>query len=174
MRVTGRVTSPAATELSGLVASPTRRDVLWSLNDSGNPASLLAVTTAGRTVAEVAVAGAQNVDWEDIAAGPGGTLLAGDIGDNLGARASIVVYRVPESLDAVPARPGSVAPAARYELRYPDGGHDAEALLFDRASGTIVIVTKSFTGADGSTWHAARRRAGSPPCAAAERSISAR
>ena len=42
---------------------------------------------------------------------------------------------------------GSIAPAARYELRYPDGGHDAEALLFDRASATIVIVTKSFGGA---------------------------
>ncbi len=147
MRVSGRVTSPAATELSGLVVSPARRDVLWSLNDSGNPASLLAITTTGRTVADVTVAGAQNVDWEDIAAGPGGSLLVGDIGDNLGARASIVVYRVPESLDAVPARPASVAPAARYALRYPDGGHDAEALLFDRASATIVIVTKSFTGA---------------------------
>jgi hypothetical protein len=134
--------SPAATELSGLVVSPTRRDVLWSVNDSGNPASLLAFTTAGRSVAEVAVTGAVNVDWEDIAAGPDGTLLVGDIGDNLGERPSIVVYRVPEETGG-----GTVAPAARYELRYPDGGHDAEALLFDRASGTIVIVTKSFTGA---------------------------
>ena len=144
MRVTGRVTAPAATELSGLVVSPARRDVLWSLNDSGNPASLLAVTTTGRTVAEVTVAGALNVDWEDIAAGSRGTLLVGDIGDNLGERPSIVVYRVPEV--TVPARPGSVTPRARYELRYPDGGHDAEALLFDRASATIVIVTKSFAG----------------------------
>ena len=145
VRITGRVASPAATELSGLVASPARRGVLWSLNDSGNPASLLAVTTTGRTVAEVAVAGAVNIDWEDIAAGPRGMLLVGDIGDNLGERPSIVVYRVPE--ETMRARPGSVAPAARYELRYPDGGHDAEALLFDRASGTIVIVTKSFAGA---------------------------
>jgi hypothetical protein len=142
VRVTGHVASPAAIELSGLVVSPARRDVLWSVNDSGNPASLLAVTTSGRTVAEVAVTGAQNVDWEDIAAGSRGTLLVGDIGDNLGERPSIVVYRVPEMLGG-----GSVAPAARYELRYPDGGHDAEALLFDRASGTIVIVTKSFAGA---------------------------
>ncbi len=43
VRVTGRVTAPAATELSGLVVSTGRRDVLWSLNDSGNPASLLAL-----------------------------------------------------------------------------------------------------------------------------------
>ncbi len=144
VRTTGRVTSAAATELSGLVVSPARRDVLWGLNDSGNPASLLAFSTTGRTVAEVAVAGAQNVDWEDIAAGSRGALLVGDIGDNLGERPSIVVYRV--RAETVPARPGTVAPAARYELRYPDGGHDAEALLYDRASATIVIVTKSFGG----------------------------
>lgn len=141
VRTTGRVTSAAATELSGLVVSPARRDVLWGLNDSGNPASLLAFSTTGRTVAEVAVAGAQNVDWEDIAAGSRGTLLVGDIGDNLGERPSIVVYRVPEQIVG-----GTVAPAARYELRYPDGGHDAEALLYDRASATIVVVTKSFGG----------------------------
>ncbi len=144
MRSTGRVTSPLATELSGLVVSPTRRDVLWSLNDSGNSPSLLAVTTAGRTVAEVAVGGAQNVDWEDIAAGPRGSLLVGDIGDNLGQRASVVVYRVPEP-DTAAASP-SAAAVARYELRYPGGGRDAEALLYDRASATLVIVTKSFGG----------------------------
>lgn len=143
VRVTGHVSAPIATELSGLVVSPSRRDVLWSLNDSGNSPTLLAVTTTGQTVAEVSVAGAENVDWEDIAAGPAGSLLVGDIGDNLAQRPSIVVYRVPE--ETGPARP-SVAPAARYELRYPDGGHDAEALLFDRSSATIVVVTKSWGG----------------------------
>jgi hypothetical protein len=141
VRITGHLSAPSATELSGLVVSPSRRDVLWSLNDSGNRPALLAVTTTGSTVAEVTVADAENVDWEDIAAGPAGSLLVGDIGDNLAQRPSIVVYRVPEQLGG-----GSVAPVARYELRYPDGGHDAEALLFDRSSATIAVVTKSFGG----------------------------
>jgi hypothetical protein len=145
VRVTGRVTSPAARELSGLVMSRSRPGVLWTHNDSGDSARLLAVTTSGRTVAEVALTGAQNIDWEDIATGPGGALLVGDIGDNDGERASVVVYRVPEPPVTVAAR-SSVAVAARYELRYPDGARDAEALLFDRASGAIVIVTKSFGG----------------------------
>jgi hypothetical protein len=144
VRVIGRVTSPSATELSGLVLSRTRRGVLWTHNDSGDVARLLAVTTAGRTVAEVTLDGAENVDWEDIALGPNTSLLAGDIGDNLGRRSSVVVYRVDE-----PRTSGTVAVAARYELRYPDGGRDAEALLFDRASGSIVIVTKSFGGEAG-------------------------
>jgi hypothetical protein len=145
VRVTGRVTSPAARELSGLVASRSHPGVLWTHNDSGDSARLLAVTTSGRTVAEVSLTGARNVDWEDIATGPAGALLVGDIGDNLGERASVVVYRVPEPRVSAPVR-SSVAVAARYELRYPDGARDAEALLFDRASGAIVIVTKSFGG----------------------------
>ena len=149
-RVTGHVTAGFATELSGLVASRSRRGVLWTHNDSGDSARLLAVTTSGRTVAEVALSGAQNVDWEDIERGPGGDLLVGDIGDNEGKRASIVVYRVREPRETSPARPQvTVAVAARYELRYPDGARDGEALLFDRANGAIVIVTKSFGGEAG-------------------------
>jgi hypothetical protein len=140
------VTSPVARELSGLVASRSHPGVLWTENDSGDSARLLAVTTSGRTVAEVSLTGAQNVDWEDIATGPGGALLVGDIGDNDGERASVVVYRVPEPPVTAPAARSSVAVTARYELRYPDGARDAEALLFDRASGAIVIVTKSFGG----------------------------
>ena len=140
VRVTGRVTAPAATELSGLVLSTLRRDVLWSLNDSGNPAVLVGFTTTGRTLAEVAVTGAANFDWEDIAAGRRGTLLVGDIGDNLAQRASITVLKVPEPRAGATA----IAPTTRYELRYPDGARDAEALLFDRSNGSLVIVSKSF------------------------------
>jgi len=139
--VTGRVTTAAATELSGLVASRSRRGVLWTHNDSGDSARLLAVTTRGASVAEVALSGAENVDWEDIAIGAGGDLLVGDIGDNLAQRASVSVYRLDE-----PAAGATSAVATRYELRYPDGPRDAEALLFDRASASILIVTKSFGG----------------------------
>jgi hypothetical protein len=141
VRVTGRVSSGVASELSGLVLSRSRPGVLWAHNDSGDRPRLLAVRSSGATVAEVGLSGAENVDWEDIAAGPGGTLLVGDIGDNLGQRPSIVVARVPE-----PRTSGTVAISARYELRYPDGARDAEALLFDRFTGAIVIVTKSFGG----------------------------
>ncbi|MDP2711433.1 MAG: hypothetical protein Q8O56_09455 [Solirubrobacteraceae bacterium] len=148
VRVTGRVAAPDSGELSGLVRSPSRRDVLWTHNDSGNGARLIAVTPAGRTVADVVVEGAENVDWEDIATGAGRSLLIGDIGDNLARRDSVVVYRVLEPRITAPAATG-VAVAARYELRYPDGARDAEALLFDRATATVVIVTKSLGGESG-------------------------
>ena len=169
MRITGRVASPAATELSGLVVSTARRGVLWSLNDSGNARACSRFTTTGRRVAEVAVAGAVNVDWEDIAAGPA----------RHAARRRHRRQPRPAPLDRRLPRPeplagGTVAPAARYELRYPDGGRDAEALLFDRTSGTIVIVTKSFgRRRAASTSRGGRRRAASPRCAAPGRSTSA-
>ncbi len=143
VRITGSVKAPGAVELSGLVVSRAR-GVLWSLNDSGNTPSLFAFTAAGRSVAEVTVAGAQNFDWEDIANGRTGSLLVGDIGDNLGARPSITVLKVREPAAGGGAGAIAVAPTARYELRYPDGPRDAEALLFDPTNGSIVIVSKSF------------------------------
>ena len=145
MRITGRVSAPGATELSGLVLSTRRRNLFWSVNDSGNPPALFAFTGSGRGAGEVAVAGAENFDWEDIAAGRAGTLLVGDIGDNLAQRPSVSVLKVPEPRSGM----ASVAPTARYELRYPDGARDAEALLFDRSDGSLVIVSKSFGPAGG-------------------------
>ncbi len=126
--------------------------VLWAHNDSGDEARIFALTSTGRLLAELPVTGAENVDWEDIAIGaaPDGSqaLYIGDIGDNEARRDEIVVYRVPEpSLQA--AIPPATQPAARLALRYPDGAHDAEALLVDPTSGALVVVTKSFGGESG-------------------------
>lgn len=115
----------------------------WTHNDSGDSARLLAVTTSGRLLADVAVTGAENVDWEDIAAGRG-TLFAADIGDNLAQRPSVSVYRVAEPRVGGGAPVAQTASATRIELRYPDGPRDAEALLRDPSSGALVIVEKSF------------------------------
>jgi hypothetical protein len=134
--VTGRVNTAAATELSGLVFSRSHNDVLWTHNDSGDRARLFAIAPSGRLRGELEVTGAEAIDWEDIAAVPG-AVYVGDIGDNAGQRPTITAYRVPDrSL-------GGTAAAARTELRYPDGAHDAEALLVDPSNGALVVVTKS-------------------------------
>jgi hypothetical protein len=140
-RVTGHISAGAATELSGLVLSRSRAHVLWTHNDSGDRPRLLAVSFAGKLLADVAVTGAGATDWEDVAAA-GDSIYVGDIGDNTATRPEVVVYRVPE--------PGfdqtATAPAQALTLRYPDHPHDAEALLVDPSSGALVIVTKSFGG----------------------------
>jgi hypothetical protein len=142
VRKTGAVSTPDATEVSGLVVSPSRAGVLWAHNDSGDRARLFALRTDGSLLASVDVAGAEAVDWEDLAVGPGGTLLAADIGDNRAARDSVAVYRIPEP----PAGASVSAPAARLRLRYPDGAQDAETLLADRRTGELVVVTKRSDG----------------------------
>jgi hypothetical protein len=123
--------------------------VLWTHNDSGDEARVFAVGHDGTLLADVAIAGAEATDWEDIAVGPapgsGDALYLADTGDNDAARPEVDVYRVPEPDPA--AGGGTSAPAARLALRYPDGPHDAEALLVDPRSGALVIVTKSFGAA---------------------------
>ena len=146
-RITGRVADPSANELSGLVRSRSQPGVLWSHDDSGAGPVLFGLLADGRVVARPTVTGAQAVDWEDIAVGPapdGRPLLyVGDIGDNASRRPSIDVYRVTEPRVGAAA----TAPAARLQLRYPDGAHDAEALLVDPLRGDIVIVTKALGAA---------------------------
>jgi hypothetical protein len=146
-RVTGRVADPAANELSGLVRSRSQPGLLWSHDDSGAGPVLFGLRADGRVAAHPTVTGAEAVDWEDIAAGPapdGRPLLyVGDIGDNASRRPSVDVYRVAEPR----AGAAATAPAARLRLRYPDGAHDAEALLVDPLRGELVIVTKALGAA---------------------------
>ncbi|HWH93391.1 MAG TPA: hypothetical protein VNT03_05975 [Baekduia sp.] len=147
IRTTGHVAAPEATELSGLARSITQPGVLWTHNDSGDRPRVFALRSDGSLIASLDVPGAQAIDWEDIAVGPGGDLLIGDIGDNRAQRDSIDVYRVAEPRLA--DGPAATAPATRLTLTYPDGPHDAETLLADRRTGELVIVTKDLSGRSG-------------------------
>jgi hypothetical protein len=145
--VTGRLAAPEATEISGLVAGTTQPGVLWAHNDSGDRARIFALRSDGSLIASLDVPGAEATDWEDIAVGPGGDLLLGDIGDNKFVRKDIDIYRVREPRLA--DGPGATAAATRLRLTYPDGAHDAETLLADPRTGEIVIVTKRLDGRSG-------------------------
>jgi len=141
------------TESSGLSASRSTPGAYWTHNDSGDGPFIYAFDTRGDSLGIFRVTGAQARDWEDMAAGPGpdaskSYLYLGDIGDNNEARDEVVVYRVPEpSLTAATrkltkTRPGSTEPAEAIRLKYPDGKHDAEALLVHPTTGNIYIVNK--------------------------------
>lgn len=139
-------------ESSGLAASRTTPGVYWTHNDSGDGPYIYAFDTRGDSLGIFRVTGAEACDWEDMAAGPGpqpntSYLYLGDIGDNDGVRDEVVVYRVVEPTLTVVTRrpkdrPGSTEPAEAIRLRYPDGKHDAEALLVHPTSGNIYIVIK--------------------------------
>ncbi len=54
-------------ESSGIVASRTYKDVFWTHEDNGLSNNLYAVDEKGDFLFKADVAGAKNVDWEDIA-----------------------------------------------------------------------------------------------------------
>lgn len=141
----GRLQDPAIVESSGLVASRRNPGALWTHNDSGNAPALYCLQGDGSSCGTWAVEGAGNEDWEDIAVGPGPDskltyLYIGDVGDNASARDSITVYRVPEP--SLPTNSSSTSPAESLTFEYPDGPHDAEALLVHPDSGALYVITK--------------------------------
>lgn len=129
-------------EGSGVAASRRSPGRLWAHNDSGKPV-LLALDTNGALVGRVIVSNAKVEDWEAIAVGPcpgGDCIYVGDIGDNNARRPGVTIYRIPEPANAT----GSAA-ADVFNVRFPDGAHDAEALLVS-PRGEILVVTKGETG----------------------------
>ncbi|MFI5234162.1 MAG: hypothetical protein ACHQXA_00495, partial [Gemmatimonadales bacterium] len=134
-------------ESSGIVVSRTQPGVLWTFNDSGNPAELFATDTAGDALGRWSVTGAVNNDWEAMTLGPGpcgggSCLYIGDIGDNNSRRAAVTIYRVNEPLVRATDTTLRASPVvASLTLRYPDGPHDAESLIAD-STGDLFIITK--------------------------------
>ncbi|HEX8117141.1 MAG TPA: hypothetical protein VF521_07705 [Pyrinomonadaceae bacterium] len=139
-------------ESSGLVASRRAPGLFWTHNDSGDGPFVYAFDRAGRSRGTWRVEGAQAIDWEDIAAGPGPAggqsyLYVGDIGDNGRERDLIVVYRFPEpelsATEAPPKQPRTTQAAEAIRLKYPDGAHNAEALAVHPTTGDLYVVTKA-------------------------------
>lgn len=127
-------------EASGIAVSRQHTGVFWLHNDSGGDPLLYAVDAVGRLLGTVRVEGAENKDWEDIALGPcpsGTCLYIADTGDNDAKRDDVAIYRVPE-----PA-PGDAetVPAEKFEMRYPNGPRDTEA-LFVLPDGSLYLIAK--------------------------------
>ena len=140
--------APRLRESSGIAPSARVRGVLWTHNDSGDEPRLYATDSAGDDLGSVLVAGATNVDWEDLGSGPcpghpGWCLYPADIGDNSHDRRFIVIYRLAEP--EPPRGPADtlrrVALESAIALRYPDHPHNAEAIVVE-TSGRILIITK--------------------------------
>jgi hypothetical protein len=145
-------------ESSGIVASRANPGVDWTHNDSGDDARIYAFDRDGKSRGVWRVTGASALDWEDIAAGPGpvpGTfyLYIGDIGNNKRDGDVVTVYRVAEPIvespDGSNSRAGSfqTAPAEAIRLKFPDGQHDAEALLIHPQTGDLYLITKTKSAA---------------------------
>jgi hypothetical protein len=137
-------TIPELPEASGIAVSRRVPGRLWAHNDSGQPI-LFALDARGAVTGRLRLSGAEVEDWEAVAVGPcptGSCIYVADIGDNDARRQRITIYRVPEPAGAET----SAAVKDAFHATYPDGAHDAEALLITPA-GDLLIVTKGDTGA---------------------------
>ena len=91
-------------ELSGIVRSRSSDNVFWIHNDSGDQPRVFAIDSTGkfyqssryRNYEGITIAGATNVDWEDITMDDKDNLVIADIGNNYNDRKDLVLYVVPE------------------------------------------------------------------------------
>jgi hypothetical protein len=151
---TGVFESPLLKESSGIAVSRRLPGVLWTHNDSSDGPHLYATNLAGADLGFFRIAGAEAVDWEDIALGPcpldsdtGACLYIADTGDNRERRDRVAIY-ILEEPDVVPGPgrsedyPGSVK---RLLVSYADGPQDVEAMAVDTA-GNLLLASKGRSG----------------------------
>jgi hypothetical protein len=127
------VTDPRLTELSGLVVIGSR---MLAMSDGGDRVAVYLLDQRCRIV-EVHTAPVDPYDPEDLAVAADRTVWLADTGDNRRSRATVALIALHPD--------GSTA---TYRMTYPDGPHDAEALLL-APDGTPYVVTKELTGAAG-------------------------
>ncbi len=146
----GTVAQAALDEASGLALSRRHANLLWTHNDDGRSDGVLyALGTDGSDRGSLTLPGANQVDWEDVAAATvdGQDLLfVGDIGDNDASRSEIRIWRLPEP-ETVTAD-GRVAVLQGFAFRWPDGARDAEALIADPRDGRLYVFSRDPTGSD--------------------------
>ncbi|HEV2783159.1 MAG TPA: hypothetical protein VGX25_27570 [Actinophytocola sp.] len=120
-------------ELSGLAADGER---WYAVNDGGTKSTVYVLTRACKV--ERTISGPTDpYDVEDLARSPDGTFWLSDTGDNDKKRATVALIALtPDGKTTL------------YRLTYPDGPHDTEALLLDRADVPHLITKNPLGTAD--------------------------
>lgn len=140
------------TEASGIAWSVVNPGYIWAHNDSGHTNSIYLINVeTGAIVATYQVDGTVNMDWEDIEVAKGPVngvsyIYISDTGDNDQKKGSYSIYRFEEP-KLLPEHVGKLnrinnIPVDRIVFAYPDGSHDAEAMLVDPETKDIFLITK--------------------------------
>jgi hypothetical protein len=137
-------------EASGLVASPSHANVLWSHNDSGDDARVFALATDGTALGRVALPDVEAKDIEDIAAAPcpdlqGPCLYLADTGNNALERDRLFVYAIREPDVEVdePIPAGTVASQVwTFPIAMPDPPVNVEAMVITPGATEMIFFEK--------------------------------
>lgn len=151
----GSINSSKVIEASGIAVSSRNAGVLWTHND-GSKDHVYAFSMSGSLLADIDFSKNPD-DIEDIAVGPGPDadaqyIYIGDIGSNTADREIVHVYRMIEPVVDLnwasnPVSRTIESGVANFELRYPGGTYDAEAMLVDPVERALYIITKEETEA---------------------------
>jgi hypothetical protein len=141
---TGTVDARLA-EASGLAASINNPGMLWTINDSGNPAEVYLLDTTAQVKMTCRLVGAENRDWEDIVLGPGpdstkSYIYVADIGDNRAIYPTKILYRFEE-----PTFTNASVDITVFDtlyLKLDDGVRDTEAIMIDPLQKGMYLLSK--------------------------------
>ncbi|GAA2563794.1 hypothetical protein [Pseudonocardia hydrocarbonoxydans] len=120
------VTDDRLAELSGMLVDD---GAIWAMSDGGREVTVHRLDD-DCAVAQTRTAGIDPFDAEDLALGPDGEYWVADTGDNERSRETVAAIVLPVRGEA-----------RLHRFTYPDGPHDAEALVVD-ADGVPFVITK--------------------------------
>jgi len=138
---TGKLRNRQLNEVSGLAASRNSPGVLYAINDSGDSATLYALSEKGKHIGQWAVR-ARNRDWEDLDSvqlNNQNYILIGDTGDNLKNYDKSTFYLVAEPLPGK-LHDESLTAYMTINFVYEDGPRNVEAFAVHGM--TIYLISK--------------------------------
>ena len=142
--VVSTITDPRITESSGLVLSNRHPDLAYTINDSGNAATVFAIrVSTGKVVGTTKVTGGTLLDTEALSIDSDGTLWIADTGDNNSSRNDVALYALPE-----PGEGDHSVKAHRFAVAYADGPHDVETLLINPKTNKKYLIGKGLLGGE--------------------------
>lgn len=130
-------------EASGIADSKANPGYLWVHQDGGTPNEIALLSHDAGFLKKISIKSAINNDWEDIALASGPVaginyIYLADIGDNDQVKSQYSIYRFAEP----GASANEVSDYDKINFKYPDGAHDADAILVDNTTKDIYIITK--------------------------------
>lgn len=138
-------------EASGVASGRQNEGVVYLHEDSGNRNVVFVYDEQANHLGNIVLTNGSNRDWEDICVGPGPEegqqyIYVADFGDNNSVREYVTIYRFKEpDLSTQEDEPFEilVEDVDHIEYVYPDGAKNAETLMIDPQSKSLIIVSKS-------------------------------
>ncbi len=147
----GKIQTTDISEASGLAASWRNPGIFWTHND-GSRQKIFALDTNGTLLATFKLTKSVD-DVEDVGVGPGpdattSYLYVADIGSNNADRDEVQILRVaePQVEPGTDAGTSDFENVEKFQLKYPSGKFDAEAVLVDPVARELFIATKESNG----------------------------